>query len=54
MSYVRCNDDEFEVIEEFNMPLERDAWLYADISRELDILGAEIKNNELIKKENVK
>lgn len=53
MNYTRC-DGEFEEIEEFTMPLERDAWLYTDISRELDILGAEIKNNKLIKKENVK
>lgn len=53
MSYTRC-DDEFEEIEEFTMPLERDAWMHADISRELDILDAEIKHDKLIKKENVK
>ena len=50
MDYIRC-DDEFDEIDEFDMPLEKDAWLYADISRELEILGAEIKNNKLIKKE---
>lgn len=50
MSYIRC-DNEFDEIDDFDMPLKQDAWLNADISRELEILGAEIKNNKLIKKE---
>lgn len=33
---TRC-DDEFEVVEEFKMPLEKDAWMNLNIDRELEL-----------------